>query len=106
LKTQLTGALAGFLLAIGSLCLAQEKAPPKPAWWPVEVDKALARLGSADEETRRVIEAMAQSIVNKILHAPMVKLRDSSRAGHGPHWIESITELFGLRGAGKSRAKG
>jgi glutamyl-tRNA reductase len=71
-----------------------------------EVDKALARLPRADDETRRVVEALSQSIVNKILHAPMVKLRDSSRAGHGPHWIESITELFGLRGGGKSRAKG
>ena len=71
-----------------------------------EVDKALARLSHADDETRRVVEALSQSIVNKILHAPMVKLRDSSRAGHGPRWIESITELFALRGTGKSRDKG
>jgi glutamyl-tRNA reductase len=64
-----------------------------------EVDKALARLGGANEETRLVMEALSQSIVNKILHAPMVKLRDSSRAGHGPSWIELISELFGLKGA-------
>jgi glutamyl-tRNA reductase len=64
-----------------------------------EVDKALARLGGADEETRRVIEALSQSIVNKILHAPMVKLRDSSRAGHGHSWTELISELFGLKSA-------
>ena len=44
------------------------------------------------------MEALSQSIVNKILHAPTVKLRDSSRAGHGPRWIESISELFALRG--------
>ena len=71
-----------------------------------EVDKALGRLIDADEETRRVVEALSQSIVNKILHAPMVKLRDSSRAGHGPRWIESISELFALRGTGKSREEG
>ena len=64
-----------------------------------EVDKALARLGDADDETRRVIEALSQSIVNKVLHAPMVKLRDSSRAGHGHSWTELISELFGLKGA-------
>jgi glutamyl-tRNA reductase len=64
-----------------------------------EVDKALSRLAGADEETRRVLEALSQSIVNKILHAPMVKLRDSSRAGHGHSWIETISELFGLKGA-------
>jgi glutamyl-tRNA reductase len=64
-----------------------------------EVDKALSRLAGADEETRRVLEALSQSIVNKILHAPMVKLRDSSRAGHGHSWIETISELFGLKSA-------
>jgi glutamyl-tRNA reductase len=72
-----------------------------------EVDKALARLGGADEETRRVMEALSQSIVNKILHAPTEKLRDSSRAGHGHSWIELISELFGLKGAlGRSGAPG
>jgi glutamyl-tRNA reductase len=64
-----------------------------------EVEKALARLGGADEATRQVLEALSQSIVNKILHAPMVKLRDSSRAGHGHSWIELISELFGLKSA-------
>ncbi|HXJ79440.1 MAG TPA: glutamyl-tRNA reductase [Candidatus Methylomirabilis sp.] len=72
-----------------------------------EVDKALARLGSAaDDETRRVMEALSQSIVNKILHAPMVKLRDSSREGHGHSWTELISELFGLKSAlGRSGAR-
>ena len=68
-----------------------------------ELDKALARLGGADEETRRVMEAFSQSIVNKILHMPMVKLRDSSRAGHGHSWTELISELFGLKGSGLGR---
>jgi glutamyl-tRNA reductase len=68
-----------------------------------EVDKALGRLPEADDEMRRVLEALSQSIVNKILHAPTVKLRDSSRAGHGHRWIESISELFGLRGTDRSR---
>jgi glutamyl-tRNA reductase len=47
-----------------------------------------------------VLEALSQSIVNKILHAPMVKLRDSSGTGHGPRWGELISELFGLKGGG------
>src|SRR6266511_5108787 len=64
-----------------------------------ELDKALARLGDADEETRRVMEVLSQAIVNKVLHAPMVKLRDSSRAGHARRWTEFISELFGLRGS-------
>jgi glutamyl-tRNA reductase len=62
-----------------------------------ELDKALSRLPGADEETRRVMEAFSQSIINKVLHAPTVKLRDSSRAGHGPRWVETISEIFGLK---------
>jgi glutamyl-tRNA reductase len=64
-----------------------------------EVDKALARLGGVDREIEQVMEALSQSIVNKILHAPMVKLRDSSRDGHSHSWIELISELFGLKSA-------
>ncbi|HTK91221.1 MAG TPA: glutamyl-tRNA reductase [Verrucomicrobiae bacterium] len=62
-----------------------------------ELDKALARLPGASEDTRQVLEALSQSIVNKVLHTPIEKLRDSSRAGHGRRWIEVISEVFGLR---------
>jgi glutamyl-tRNA reductase len=55
-------------------------------------------LPGAGEETRRVLEALSQAIVNKVLHAPIVKLKDSSRTGHGRRWTETISELFGLRG--------
>jgi len=61
-----------------------------------EVDKALARLPDASPETRRALEGLSQAIVNKVLHGPIVKLRDSSRAGHGRRWMETISELFGL----------
>jgi glutamyl-tRNA reductase len=61
-----------------------------------EVEKALAGLPGADPQTRRAIEAMSQSIVNKILHAPIVKLRESSRSGIGRGWTEMVHELFGL----------
>jgi glutamyl-tRNA reductase len=66
-----------------------------------EVDKALSRLPQSDEETRRVLEALSQAIVNKVLHAPTAKLRDSTRAGHGRRWTELISELFGLRAPDK-----
>ncbi len=66
-----------------------------------ELSRTLSRLPGADEVTRQALEALSQGIVNKILHAPTVKLRDSSKAGHGHRWIEVISELFGL--GGKSR---
>ena len=61
-----------------------------------EVEKAYAVLPNADAQTRRAIEAMSQAIVNKILHAPTVKLRELSRGDHGRTWTEMVHELFGL----------
>ena len=69
-----------------------------------EVARALARLPGADPATREALEALSQGLVNKVLHGPTVKLRDSSRAGHHRRWIEFISELFGLHprgGAGR-----
>src|SRR5262245_17015269 len=67
-----------------------------------EVRKALARLPEASPETREAIEALSTAIVNKILHAPITKLRESSRAGAGRSWTELVHELFGLgRGSGR-----
>ncbi len=70
-----------------------------------ELERALGRLPGAAEETRRVMEALSQAIVNKVLHGPMVKLKDSSRAGHARRWTEMISELFGLRGGGRPDAR-
>lgn len=67
-----------------------------------EVARALARLPGADDATRQTLEALSQAIVNKVLHAPTVKLRDSSRAGHGRRWIEVISEVFGLGAKGRT----
>ncbi len=61
-----------------------------------EVRKALARLPDATPETREAIEALSAAIVNKILHAPITKLRESSRAGAGRSWTELVHELFAL----------
>ena len=67
-----------------------------------EVARALGRLPGADEATRQALEALSQAIVNKVLHAPTVKLRDSSRAGHGRRWVEVISEVFGLGTKGRT----
>src|SRR5438477_73758 len=61
-----------------------------------EVRKALARLPAASPETRAAIEALSAGIVNKILHAPITKLRESSRAGAHRSWLALVHELFGL----------
>jgi glutamyl-tRNA reductase len=62
-----------------------------------EVKRTLARLPDASPEQRAAIEALSNGIVNKILHAPITKLRESSRAGASRSVLELVHELFGLR---------
>ena len=61
-----------------------------------EVRKTLARLPDAAPETRAAIEALSPAMVNKILHAPITRLRESSRAGASRSWLELVHDLFGL----------
>jgi glutamyl-tRNA reductase len=61
-----------------------------------EVRKTLARLPEATPETRAAVDALSAAIVNKILHAPITKLRESSRAGSPRSWLELVHELFAL----------
>jgi glutamyl-tRNA reductase len=62
-----------------------------------EVAKALSRLGETTPEARQAIETMSAAIVNKILHLPIVKLREASRLGNG-QLGPLVQELFGLSG--------
>jgi glutamyl-tRNA reductase len=71
-----------------------------------EVRKALARRPNASPEIREAIEAVSTAIVNKILHAPITKLRESSRAGAGRSWMELVHELFGLGRASRKSDRG
>jgi glutamyl-tRNA reductase len=61
-----------------------------------ELRRALARVPDASSETRDAMEALSSAIVNKILHAPITKLRESGRAGAARSWTALVQELFGL----------
>jgi glutamyl-tRNA reductase len=61
-----------------------------------ELRRALTRVPDAPPETREAMEALSSAIVNKILHAPITKLRESGRAGAGRSWTTLVRELFGL----------
>jgi glutamyl-tRNA reductase len=61
-----------------------------------ELDKALTRLGSVGDRDRRVIEALTVGIVNKLLHAPTVNLKRSSREGQGRDYVQLVRRLFEL----------
>jgi glutamyl-tRNA reductase len=61
-----------------------------------ELDKALAKLGALDDRERRTIEALTAGIVNKILHAPTVNLKRSSRDGRVRDYVQLVRHLFEL----------
>jgi glutamyl-tRNA reductase len=61
-----------------------------------EVERTLLQLPALDERGRRSVEAMANAIVNKLLHAPTAKLKEPAR---GEEIAEAVRELFGLEAA-------
>jgi len=60
-----------------------------------EVERALKSLGEVDDEQRTTIEAMATSIVNRILHNPIMALRHSTGEDPGV-MTRTVKDLFGL----------
>jgi glutamyl-tRNA reductase len=65
-----------------------------------ELEKALRRLGPITTEQRETIEILSTSIVNKILHYPIIRLKEAA-GDDQPHDRETIREtirkIFGLR---------
>jgi len=61
-----------------------------------ELEKTLRKLGPITAEQRESIEMLTTQMVNKILHYPILRLKDSE-----PHERESLREtirkIFGLR---------
>jgi glutamyl-tRNA reductase len=61
-----------------------------------EIDKARRRLGSLTPEQEAAIEDLTSAIVNKLLHAPTVQLKEAARNGHSPDHVSLIRKLLGL----------
>jgi glutamyl-tRNA reductase len=62
-----------------------------------ELDKALGSLNGITEDQKRAVEAMSQAIVNKLLHAPLVVLKQAaSTPGEGDSTISIARRLFNL----------
>jgi glutamyl-tRNA reductase len=60
-----------------------------------EVEKALPRLG-LDGAARDGVEALTRAIVNKILHAPLARLREEAEREEGIAHLETTRLLFAL----------
>jgi len=60
-----------------------------------EIEKAAAKLG-LDDAGRAGVEALTRAIVNKILHAPVSKLRAQAEREEGLAYLEAAKVLFAL----------
>jgi glutamyl-tRNA reductase len=62
-----------------------------------EVDRTVKRIGAEDPEIQRRLDAMANALVSKLLHAPSTRLRQAgSDAEAGDRLIAAAVEIFGL----------
>jgi glutamyl-tRNA reductase len=62
----------------------------------VELERGLARLGPLSERERNAVNAMTSAIVNKLLHQPIVRLKQRGRQHDSSLYSHAVRELFGL----------
>lgn len=65
-----------------------------------EVSRAVRELGLGDQRQIEIVQAMASSIVKKLLHNPVLYLRQSALEGRR-EVIEAAVQIFGLDGLGE-----
>ncbi|MDH3199707.1 MAG: glutamyl-tRNA reductase [Myxococcales bacterium] len=61
-----------------------------------ELRRALGRLQNLNPSDRAVLEAMARSLVNKLLHQPMIELKASATDPDGAQLIDTVRRLFAI----------
>lgn len=60
------------------------------------LERALHALGHVSVEQREAMEALSESLVNKLLHEPMVRLRADAKHGQAAGYAMAVRHLFGL----------
>lgn len=61
-----------------------------------EVQRAMRRLGDLSSDQQQAIEILTQSLVNKLLHNPTLRLKHAAAAGEGSRYVEMMRDLFAL----------
>jgi len=71
-----------------------------------ELDKTLGRLANLSAQERELVEAMASSIVNKLIHNTMVTLKAEVNSSEGAAFVEAARRFFSLADLAVSNVKG
>jgi glutamyl-tRNA reductase len=64
-----------------------------------ELDKALGRLAHLPAQDRELVEGLASSIVNKMIHGTMVTLKSEVNSSSGAAFVEAARRFFSLEAA-------
>ncbi|MCX5724334.1 MAG: hypothetical protein NTX84_07450 [Nitrospirae bacterium] len=72
----------------------------------VEVEKTLGRLANLSGPERELVEAMASSIVNKLIHNTMVTLKAEVNSSDGAAFVEAARRFFSLGDPAASNVNG
>ncbi|MDD2619507.1 MAG: glutamyl-tRNA reductase [Syntrophomonadaceae bacterium] len=62
-----------------------------------EIKRACNRLGIVSEQEQKVISSMATSIVNQLLHFPIINLKEMATSNQGHLYAEIVKKLFALQ---------
>jgi glutamyl-tRNA reductase len=62
----------------------------------VESEKVLGKLQAASERDRQQVRALADAIVNKLLHAPLTRLKSEAQQNPDSELAETVRALFDL----------
>jgi len=61
-----------------------------------EVEKTLRHLPHLSQAEQQRIEALAEALINKLLHEPMLRLKAEGGNGHSAEYAAAVRYLFGL----------
>jgi glutamyl-tRNA reductase len=61
-----------------------------------ELERVRSRLERLTEAERRAVEAVTTRIVDKLLHAPTVKMKEAAAGADGAVYADALRHLFGL----------
>lgn len=70
-----------------------------------ELERACNRLGNISEREQKVICSMANSIVNQLVHLPIIRLKEYASTTQGHLYAEVLQNLFDLEVRGEHRKK-
>jgi hypothetical protein len=61
-----------------------------------ETQKVLNKMGELSADTRETLEGLTQAIINKLLHVPLMVLKQEANSSNGSLYVEAIRKLFNL----------